>query len=110
MPINLENVVARALAARAVGPAFLAWRAEAQREQLFCVTFVAVRRQLERVGPAFLTWRAEAQREQLFRVAFVAVRRQLGRVREYRSLRFERKLRCFCALAGKPQPQFTLQV
>ena len=79
MPINLENVVARVLAARAVGPAFLAWRAVAQQERLFHVTFVAVQRQLERV-------------------------------RMYRSFMFEFTLRCFCALAGKPQPRFTLQV
>ena len=79
MPINHENVVARALAARAASPAFLAWRAVAQQERLFRDTVVAVRRQ----------WNV---------------------VRIYRSLTFELLLRCFYALADKPQPRFTLRV
>ena len=83
MPIHLENVVARALARRTVGPAFIAWRALAQQERQFRVACACV--------PDL-------------------VQRRLNVFRTIRMLAFELKSYCFAALAGKPQPRFTLQV
>ena len=83
MPINLENVVARVLAARAVGPAFLAWRAVAQQERLFRDACACVPDMVQRRFDVF---------------------------RMYRRLAFELLSYCFAALAGKPQPRFTVQV
>ena len=79
MPINLENVVARVLATRAVGPAFLAWRAVAQQERLFRVACDC--------HPD--VWQ-----------------RRLDLLRTYRSLALELLSYCFAALAGKPQPRY----
>ena len=60
--------------------------------------------------PAFIAWLRVARQQRLFRLTGVAVRKQWAVVVDIRCDMREVCLRCWRALANKPQHRFTMRV